>query len=202
MKNLFTNLTFLGFLSILTIATMMTSCQKEAIVESNENIELADLETVINEATNNDEQAGERFRCETRIANAIVRALDNLIFELRRFACGRTQSSTLTQAFDIYVTSLENILGLPNGTVPSYVNANPNGGGCAFVSASGTLGAIYALDFLGCRIGTYSNNPTPANWSGVVSAFNNYINVLESVFGCNFNNAAYNSLLSNLINNC
>lgn len=199
MKNLIKILTFFGFLSILTLSTLLTSCQKETIVEPIENVELANLKIAIEEAENS-EEASTRDQCEPRIANAIVRALDQLIFELRRFACGTTSSSTVTQAFDIYVTSLENILGLPNGSIPSYVNANPNGGGCSFVSASGTLGAIYALDFLGCRIGTYTNNPTTANWNGVISAFNTYLNVLESVFGCDFNNAAYQSILTNLIN--
>lgn len=195
----------LGFFSILTCLIFFTSCGKESIddlavektetVKEVEAVETIDAETTrLIEAFENITEDALNKGCNSGIQAKIIKALDVLIADLRAFRCGYASAASVQTSFENYKSQLQAILGLPF-PLPGYVNANPNGGGCVSVSASGTLGAVYALDFLGCRIGTFLNNPTNGKWEDVITAFEFYLSVLESVFICDWNIPAYRNVL-------
>lgn len=194
-KNFFS----LGFFSILTILIFTTSCAKEDVneFENFDNVENVESTTddFANKMANSKElQQLSKFPCNPAIQAQIITALDDFLAVLRAFKCGYGSSAAVQQAFEDYKDALE--AAIPGLNIPNYVNANPNGGGCAFVPASGTLGVIYTLDWLGCRIGTYLNNPTSGTYNDVVNGFSYYLLILESVFTCDWNIPAYQSLLN------
>lgn len=191
MKTFTKNSFSLAFLAILTSLVFFSSCGKESINELDEIVETV-------EASNGD-VIGKGIPCNGQIQGQIITALDDLIFDLRSYRCGYNSNPTAVQnSFEEYKTELEGILSFANINIPNYVNANPNGGGCVNVPASGTLGSIYALDYLGCTIGTFigNGNATNANWEQVIQAFESYLAVLENVFTCDWNIPAYRHVLS------
>jgi len=199
MKTFTTNSISLSLLLILTSFIFFTSCGKESINELEtivETVEASNGDVVNKKIATNANAINKGIPCNGAIQGQIVTALDGLILDLRSYKCGYNSSSTAVQnSFEDYKSDLEGILSFANISIPNYVNANPNGGGCVNVPASGTLGSIYALDYLGCTIGTFLNSSTAANWEQVIQAFESYLSVLEDVFTCDWNLAAYRSVL-------
>jgi len=172
------------FIALALVGVLVTSCEKEAIIE-----DTAELKTLIESESNleNAELLQSRMSCSNfgPLANSVLIALAQ---EIENCAANGSKANkdAIINRYNYYRLSvLEPCLPQPVVVPVLSFDNNPNTS-CPFGQGSCSDGsaAINTLEWFLCHLGNFIENPNSfQNQNNVENAFNYYAGILRTCFG-------------------